>query len=41
VDDPKVRRPDTTLIESALGWRPEVDWPTGIKHTIEWFRDRQ
>jgi dTDP-glucose 4,6-dehydratase len=41
VDDPKVRRPDTTLIETSLGWRPEVDWPTGIKYTIEWFRDRQ
>jgi dTDP-glucose 4,6-dehydratase len=41
VDDPKVRRPDTTLIETALGWRPAVDWPTGIKHTIEWFRALQ
>jgi len=38
VDDPRVRRPDTTLIETALGWRPAVDWPTGIKQTIEWFR---
>jgi dTDP-glucose 4,6-dehydratase len=40
VDDPKVRRPDTTLIETTLGWHPGVDWPTGIKQTIEWFRDR-
>jgi dTDP-glucose 4,6-dehydratase len=41
VDDPKVRRPDTTLIETMLGWQPCVDWPTGIKQTIEWFRDRE
>ncbi len=41
VDDPRVRRPDTTLIETALGWRPAVDWPTGIKQTIEWFRALQ
>jgi len=38
-DDPKVRRPDTTLIETALGWRAEVDWPTGLARTIEWFRN--
>jgi dTDP-glucose 4,6-dehydratase len=41
VDDPKVRRPDTTLIETMLGWQPCVDWPTGIKQTIEWVRDRE
>ena len=38
VDDPKVRRPDTTLIESTLGWRPQVAWDDGIVRTIEWFR---
>jgi dTDP-glucose 4,6-dehydratase len=38
VDDPKVRRPDTTLIETELGWRAEVDWPTGLRRTIDWFR---
>lgn len=36
-DDPKVRRPDTTLIESVLGWRPLVDWPTGIGRTVAYF----
>ncbi|MCU1657113.1 MAG: NAD-dependent epimerase/dehydratase [Pseudonocardiales bacterium] len=37
VDDPKVRRPDTTLIESALGWRPIVSWEVGIARTVAWF----
>ena len=37
VDDPRVRRPDTRLIETTLGWRPEVPFPDGIVRTIEWF----
>jgi dTDP-glucose 4,6-dehydratase len=39
VDDPGVRRPDTTLAEDALGWRPQVEWRTGLKSTIAWFRE--
>jgi dTDP-glucose 4,6-dehydratase len=34
VDDPLVRRPDTTLIERELGWRPQVSWDEGIRRTI-------
>jgi dTDP-glucose 4,6-dehydratase len=34
VDDPLVRRPDTTLIERELGWRPRVSWDEGIRRTI-------
>ncbi|WP_127783601.1 UDP-glucuronic acid decarboxylase family protein [Rhodococcus sp. X156] len=37
VDDPQVRRPDTTLAEHTLGWRPEVSWPQGLARTVEWF----
>jgi len=37
VDDPKVRRPDTSLIERELGWRPRVGWQDGIATTIAWF----
>lgn len=37
VDDPAVRRPDTTLIERELGWRPTVPWAEGIARTIEHF----
>ena len=38
VDDPTVRRPDTTLAEELLGWGPEVDNETALRRTIEWFR---
>jgi dTDP-glucose 4,6-dehydratase len=41
VDDPKVRRPDTTLIRRELGWQPEVAWSTGIARTIAWFREQE
>ena len=37
VDDPKVRRPDTTLAEELLGWRPRVPWTDGLARTVEWF----
>jgi nucleoside-diphosphate-sugar epimerase len=36
-----VRRPDTTLIETELGWRPEVPWDAGIARTVAWFADAQ
>jgi len=38
VDDPLVRRPDTTLIERELGWRPQVSWDDGIRRTIAAIR---
>jgi dTDP-glucose 4,6-dehydratase len=41
VDDPKVRRPDTTLAEQLLGWRPRVAWAEGLERTVEWFRQAQ
>jgi dTDP-glucose 4,6-dehydratase len=37
VDDPGVRRPDTTLVARALGWRPTVTWADGLTRTAEWF----
>ncbi|GLZ05196.1 epimerase [Actinomadura sp. NBRC 104412] len=37
VDDPGVRRPDTTLARESLGWEPEVTVETGLRSTIEWF----
>ena len=36
-DDPAVRRPDTTLIRSTLGWQPAVPFADGISRTIAWF----
>jgi dTDP-glucose 4,6-dehydratase len=38
VDDPTVRRPDTTRARELLGWEPEVDWSTGLGRTVDWFR---
>ncbi|WP_432545969.1 UDP-glucuronic acid decarboxylase family protein [Kineococcus sp. SYSU DK004] len=41
VDDPQVRRPDTTLARTVLGWEPQVGWADGLKRTVEWFREQQ
>jgi dTDP-glucose 4,6-dehydratase len=38
-DDPKLRQPDTTLI-NELGWEPTVQLREGLERTIAWFRDR-
>ena len=38
VDDPEVRRPDTTLARERLGWEPKVPIEQGLQRTIEWFR---
>jgi dTDP-glucose 4,6-dehydratase len=37
VDDPAVRRPDTTLARERLGWTPSVTGVDGLRRTIEWF----
>ena len=37
IDDPAVRRPDTTLAARRLGWHPRVDATTGLRRTIDWF----
>ncbi|MEV0999091.1 UDP-glucuronic acid decarboxylase family protein [Nonomuraea sp. NPDC050202] len=36
-DDPKVRRPDTSLAAERLGWRATVPAEEGLRRTIEWF----
>lgn len=36
-DDPKQRRPDITLAQEKLGWKPTVDLATGLKHTVDYF----
>jgi dTDP-glucose 4,6-dehydratase len=36
-DDPQVRRPDTTLAQQLLGWAPQVDWPDGLRRTVDHF----
>ena len=40
VDDPAVRRPDTSLAQRRLGWRPATTLETGLRRTIGWFTAR-
>ena len=37
-DDPRKRKPDISLAESRLGWRPRVPFEEGAARTIEYFR---
>jgi dTDP-glucose 4,6-dehydratase len=37
-DDPEQRRPDITLAEQELGWRPQVDLREGLARTYDWYR---
>ena len=37
VDDPKVRRPDTTQARELLGWEPQVPSEEGLRRTVAWF----
>ena len=39
VDDPQVRRPDTTKAQALLGWEPQVAWTDGLDRTVEWFAE--
>lgn len=38
VDDPSVRRPDTTKAEEVLGWKAEVPLRQGLELTLPWFK---
>lgn len=37
-DDPKQRRPDITLAQSILGWKPKVHRSEGLKITYDYFK---
>ncbi|MGE0117997.1 MAG: UDP-glucuronic acid decarboxylase family protein [Dongiaceae bacterium] len=37
-DDPTQRRPDITLAQKALGWRPAVQLDEGLDRTIAYFK---
>ena len=37
-DDPRQRKPDITLAEKHLGWKPTVPLDEGLKETIGYFR---
>jgi dTDP-glucose 4,6-dehydratase len=36
-DDPILRRPDTTLASTQLGWEAQTGLDEGLKATIDWF----
>jgi len=38
VDDPTVRRPDTTKAEQLLGWKPRYSLREGLELTLPWFK---
>lgn len=40
-DDPTRRRPDITLAQERLGWRPLVDTEDGLTRTVEFFESLQ
>jgi UDP-glucuronate decarboxylase len=39
-DDPRQRRPDVSLAETALGWTCRTPLEEGLTRTIPWFRRR-
>ena len=38
-DDPERRKPDISLAKEKLKWEPKVDAETGLKKTIEYFKE--
>lgn len=40
VDDPAVRRPDTSLAAALLDWSPQIDWADGLEATISYLREQ-
>jgi dTDP-glucose 4,6-dehydratase len=41
VDDPKLRRPDTTVAETEIGWKAQVSVTDGLEQTLAWFADQR
>ena len=38
-DDPAQRKPDITLAETMLHWRPKIELAQGLASTIKYFRE--
>ena len=38
-DDPKQRKPDITKAKTLLGWEPKVDLETGLKLSLNYFKE--
>lgn len=39
-DDPKQRKPDITLAQEVLNWNPKVSLDEGLRHVIDYFKER-
>jgi len=39
LDDPKQRRPDIEKANATIGWSPNVDLLTGLRQTVNYFRN--
>lgn len=39
-DDPRQRKPDITLAQKSLNWKPKTDLEKGILRTIDYFKTR-
>lgn len=39
-DDPRMRHPDITKAKELLNWQPKVSVDTGLKQTIDYFRNK-
>ena len=37
-DDPKQRRPDITKARQLLGWEPKIDLETGLRLSLDYFK---
>lgn len=37
-DDPKQRKPDISLIQSTIGWKPKITLDEGLEKTIHYFK---
>jgi dTDP-glucose 4,6-dehydratase len=40
VDDPRVRQPDISRAKRLLGWQPKVDFESGVRETIGYFKQK-
>jgi len=40
VDDPRVRQPDISRAKRLLGWQPKVDFESGVREAIGYFRQK-
>ena len=38
-DDPRQRRPDITKARTLLGWEPRIDLLTGLRRSLDYFRE--